>query len=385
MANELNGQAVDERYVSEQIILRLGIASAIKPGEKMTIKCPFHADNNPSAVVWFESGTYYCSSCQQRGKLRTLYRDQMGHGINQDLGIKYNPDSPNIRKVMGMVKDPSINLDDTPQTHIALKGRFIPVKDSALAQRYLASRGIPITVATSMKMAYTPDGRTYDTEDPENHKSQVDFSERLCIPIYEKGRLLSCEARDVFGEKYCTNKAEQMGRENYRYAKCLYPKLSSTNTLYQYDKLDKHEKLYAVEGLMDLAVLRSSSHFTEKNSTALFGCAITGRQYHLIKKFDEFCYIVDNDLAGWNSLRSFLNRMKSEKWDNPERFKFLVPPFEDMKVKDVGDIPQKTDKTVEDCVRADWLSGEKTMIDNEALIEERVKYFTELKKNKEKK
>ena len=39
-------------------------------GEKVIVRCPFHSDNNPSAVIFKNSNYFYCSSC---GKTLNYY------------------------------------------------------------------------------------------------------------------------------------------------------------------------------------------------------------------------------------------------------------------------------------------------------------------------
>ena len=82
---------------------------------------------------------------------------------------------------------------------------------------------------------------------------------KIVIPIYEKGKLLSCEGRDIYGKDYYYNalKRKGMNPDEHEYKKCIYPRGASTSTLYDIDKLDSSKRLYFVEGIMDLAVLRS--------------------------------------------------------------------------------------------------------------------------------
>ena len=49
-------------------------------------------------------------------------------------------------------------------------------------------------------------------------------------------------------------------------------------------------------------------------------------------------------------------------------WKFVVPPFHEQGVKDVGDIPVKTGRTVEQCRKAHWLDNSKDILANEKLI-----------------
>jgi DNA primase len=183
----------------------------------------------------------------------------------------------------------------------------------------LRKRGIPFDVAKAMQMGFLEKGFVSGDHEAER---KWNWYNRLLIPVYEGGQLISIEGRDVTGDLNA--------------AKVLYPKESSVNTLYEFEKLDLHKPLYAVEGLLDLAVLRTDSYFA--NSTSIFGAALTPRKIWLFNQFDELIYIPDNDKAG----RQTLAKLKDEL-EKP--FRVLdVPRLGD--IKDIGDIPQKLHTTV---------------------------------------
>jgi DNA primase len=170
-----------------------------------------------------------------------------------------------------------------------------------------------------MQMAYMESGRINGTV----------YRKRLLLPIYDNGNLISIEGRDV------TSKQS---------TKVLYPKDSSVNTLYDLDKLDDSKPIYVVEGLLDLAVLRTDPFFA--NSTAIFGAQVTRRQMWLLNQFDSIILIPDNDKAGRNTTRKMI-----EELDRP--FQILdVPKLQD--IKDVGDIPTKLHTSVHALRRRGW-------------------------------
>lgn len=366
-----------EREINEQIILRLDIAKNVKHHSVMG-HCPFHTDKHPSFSIDIDRALCHCFSCGYNGTLRRLFREITGHSINKELGIKYEAqdESTFINPFKETIKE---DLSATPDVHIALDGAFIPVDKDPDVCKYLMQRCIPVSVAKSMRMQFATMARSFDTFEPENKDQMVYFNKRLVIPIYEKGKLLSCEGRDIYGKDYYYNalKRKGMNPDEHEYKKCIYPRGASTSTLYDIDKLDTSKRLYFVEGIMDLAVLRSDNFFNTKNSTAVFGASISERQKYFLKQFD-FTYIIDSDLSGWLSLRRLMESLKEAPIKRD--WKFVVPPFQELGVKDVGDIPVKTGKTIEQCRKAHWLDNSKDILANEKLINDTVALLQEEKK-----
>lgn len=366
-----------EREINEQIILRLDIAKNVKHRSVMG-HCPFHTDKHPSFSVDIDRALCHCFSCGYNGTLRRLFREITGHSINKELGIKYEAqdESTFVNPFKETIKE---DLSATPDVHIALDGAFIPVDKDPDVCKYLMQRCIPVSVAKSMRMSFATMARSFDTFEPNNKDQMVYFNKRLVIPIYEKGKLLSCEGRDIYGKDYYYNalKRKGMNPDEHEYKKCIYPRGASTSTLYDIDKLDSSKRLYFVEGIMDLAVLRSDNFFNTKNSTAVFGASISERQKYFLKQFD-FTYIIDADLAGWLSLRRLMESLKEAPIKRD--WKFVVPPFQELGVKDVGDIPVKTGKTIEQCRKAHWLDSSKDILANEKLINDMVALLQEEKK-----
>lgn len=366
-----------EHEVNEQIIIRLGMSKSVR-GNQIMCHCPFHTDKHPSCSVDVDRALVHCFSCGYNGKLRGLFREITGHSINKELGIKWEAqdEATFVNPFKETIKE---DLSATPDVHIALDGAFIPVDKDPDVCKYLMQRCIPVSVAKSMRMSFATMARSFDTFEPNNKDQMVYFTKRLVIPIYERGKLLSCEGRDIYGKEYYYNMLRRKGLDpdEHEYKKCIYPRGASTSTLYDIDKLDSSRRLYFVEGIMDLAVLRSDSFFNTKNSTAVFGASISERQRYFLKQFD-FTYVIDNDLAGWLSLRRLMEALKEAPIKRD--WKFVVPPFHDQGVKDVGDIPVKTGKTIEQCRKAHWLDNSKDILANEKLINDTVALLQEEKK-----
>jgi len=282
-------------------------------------QCFYHDDNTPSLSVNLVKGYWHCFACSRSGHINTLCKEILGKSgftlLNKErTKLEFQSLSQSIKQA-----DPKEVLA-TPKVTIEVDGMLSRLNDQCL--NYLTGRGIEYSVARSFNMKYLDRGLVNGTP----------FSNRLMIPVYEAGKLLSYEGRDVTGK---SNK------------KVLYPSGSSVNTLFDIDNLDKNKPLYIVEGLMDLAILRSDDYF--KNSTSIFGSSPTRRKALLMNQFKEIVWIPDNDRAGHESVEKYSEMIDQTK----TRISILpVPSFS----KDVGDFPKH--KFVISERRSQWLSHE---------------------------
>lgn len=344
-----------DREINEEICKRLGIRISHLRNGKGNTNCPFHEDRSPSFSIDLNAGICHCFSCLYSSTLKGLYYEKVGHGIMRDLGIQ--PIGVNIFSSKRNFEP--ISFDELPDTGVYIEGNIIPIEASTNAVEYLKKRGISLSTAKEMKMKFVINGITKDTSNLTNKENWEYITNRILTPVYEKGKILSYELRDIMGEKHFRDELKKKGIDDseIKYKKVLYPKHSSTNTLFQYEHLDTTKPLYFLEGLMDLGVLRSDSYF--KNSTSVFGASIGQRQQYFLKKFPELIYIADHDKAGLISIQ----RLK-EQIGVP--FKYIFAP---RGCKDIGDIPQKLGISVEDCRNRKWLATMKNSDDFDIIKE----------------
>lgn len=340
--------------INAEVVKRLNLDTSKLVNGKGLTNCPFHQDKHPSFSIDLNQGVCHCFSCSFSSTIRGLYYEATGHGIMKDLGI-----TPTGENMFSSHKIEAVSYDETPETHVLWEGTLVPASAHKEAVKYLNKRGIPLRVADEMKMKFALSGYTKDGEHPKEENQWIYVKDRLITPVYENKKLLSLEMRDVLGEKHFLEQLKEKGidSEDVKYKKVLYPKRSSTNTLFQLDHLDETKPLYFLEGLMDLGVLRADPFF--KNSTSVFGASIGQRQQYLLKKFPELIYIADHDKAGLISIF----RLK-EQLGRP--FKYIFAP---RGCKDVGDIPQVLHTSVEDCRNRKWLATMKDS-DNFDIVQE---------------
>lgn len=320
--NELNRNQITQAAVS---YLGLKSKSQIYPGMKeMAFHCPWHRDKTPSCFINFDLGVYHCFSCGRSGNIESMFKELSGgEDLYKALGIQNDPFSSFARTIKYTYPT---EFEDFSSLNVHVNydsNDFYNAWDIPDCRAYIEKRGITKEVAEYFRFRYCKETRINKTL----------FKNRLLIPIYEDTKLISIEGRRIYDTEDI---------------KVLYPRNCSVNSLMDIDNLDKSQPVYAVEGLMDLCVLRTCPEF--KNSTSIFGANLTKRQQWLIRQFDTFVYIPDLDAAGDKTVETLKNSGLSNVY-------ILKLPSEinGTKIKDVGDLP-KAGVTPQYLVDRKWLS-----------------------------
>lgn len=313
-----------------------------------------HGHSSPCLSVDIDRALYHCFSCGEGGTLRSLYFERTGHGILKDLGLKtddvyYEP-----------YEEKETNFDDPPETNFEFVGKTAPAESCRQGQLFLKKRGFDRRVAQQFRMKYVANGITRSRDDPENKEFHINFKDRVIVPVYERGHLISLEGRDPFGEETWRKRIRELGFDPSKmtYKKVLYPKLSSTNSIYGLASLDFTKRVYVTEGLMDMIALRTCDEL--KNSTCLFGATVTRRQLYLLGKFPEVVVVPDRDEAGLKMLRKILEDAK---------LKSVLALFPPAGCKDANEIllgKNQNVRSIEDAVAHGWL--DKIVPASEALL-----------------
>jgi DNA primase len=333
-------------YISMEICRRLGIDTKGKTGGRVMTSHFDHGHKSPCLSIDLDQNMYHCFSCGEGGTLRSLYYEKTGHGILRDLGLSKDdvyfepyedPDPP--------------NFDDPPDSNFEFTGKTVPAESCRQGKTFLDKRGFTREISKRYSMKFVISGITRSKDDPEDKEYHINFKNRVIIPIYERGHLISLEGRDPFGEAEWRRRITEIGKDpdTMSYKKVLYPKLSSVNSLYGLASLDRTKRLYIVEGLLDMISLRTDDEF--KNSTAFFGAGITQRQLYLFNQFPEVVIVADRDVAGYGTIRKLVNDPFVGK-----KLRVLFPPSG---CKDVNDILQGKNpnvRTVTEAIEKNWLS-----------------------------
>lgn len=272
--------------------------------------CYRHKETRPSLNVSPEKGIYHCFSCDDGGTINSLCIKVTGRtqadilGLAGDAFAMFQRDRPKYEPPPEKTEKDCAPLD--------IRGVVVPFEESDTALAYLATRGIPVSVAQSMNMMYTEEAYINGTH----------MSKRLLIPIYDDiGRWINVEARDTTFQHP---------------AKCLYPH-NTTKTIYEWYKLDKEAPLYLFEGIVKMAVARSDEFF--KNSTAMMGTGLVPYQIRLLNLFKHVILVPDNDAPGQKLIDKLQQNLTN---------KFSTYKIVDSTLKDVDEIPTKRHTSVKE-------------------------------------
>ncbi len=295
--------------------------------KEVMVSCPLHgSDKNPSMGINLEKGIYNCFACGASGSIESLFYRVTGSSLKKTLNISDDPFSRFASPVYESKSEDDYKLKPVYVNYNARD--FLEIRSSKECMNYIRERGISVSAALKAGCKYVEETRINGTL----------FKKRLIIPVKENNKLISFEGRDITGEQT---------------PKVLYPRNCSVNTLYGIDELDKTQPLFAVEGLMDLFVLRDCRCF--KNSTSIFGANLTKRQIKLLSEFPSVIYIPDSDAAGEKTVAT----LKSSNLPNVSVLRLPQWLF-GVNIKDVGDIPKTTNPlgrkaSVQDLVNLKWL------------------------------
>lgn len=329
---------MDKTNLSRNIVRELGwIKSQYRPG---WYSCPFHSgDNTPSLHVDFENGIYYCFGCGKGGNLAEAFYEARQVSAYKYFDIENDDSEAHHKNDLELIVDEDELYQDPPEVLLEIGPNVIRASRSEAALTYLKNRGLPESVVKKYDLYYCENEKIVDNLN--TYKKMKDrvtwFNYRLITPIKEAGQLVSLEGRDIYNNK------DNLPKELYH--KVLYPKGSSLKTIYNYDHLQKDKVLYLTEGLMDLMALQTCEGF--ENCTTIFGATVNERQIYMLNQFPKVVYIINNDEAGWTSLKNLGKGYKNELY-------FAVPPKD---CDDIGDIinPKKLNSTIKAELEKGWL------------------------------
>ena len=335
-----------ENEIALELCRRLNIPTNGKTSGNVVVKCfsPYHPDKKPSCSVSLDKSMFHCFSCGYSGSLKTIYKQKYGVSIYKDLGV-------NRSFSLLQQQEEVIDFSILPDVDFKFTGQLYPLNSTDLSKKWVEKRGFNLEVLDNLNIKYCKFGRTIKESDPADKEEWRSYSDMAFIPIYENKKLLCFEARQLRSEdewfKHLESKNIDVSKKEYK--KILYPKNSSTKTLYRFDYLNRDEPLYLVEGLMDVLSLRTNKLF--ENSTTTFGRGIKERQFYLLSKFKKIIYIPNLDMPGILAIEQF------KKKDMKNVYILCLP--KNSGIKDVNDILQgkhKRFKTLENLVNAGWLN-----------------------------
>jgi len=244
-------------------------------GDYVKIKClnPAHEDKNPSMTILKKSGFAKCWSCGT-----TYTYGQLVYRLTGQSPLKNFEDKQNFR-FERTLKDSVINSKtnfEPKERKLKIRGELKNPLQNREVLHYLRSISIDKDIIKNFNISYMLKGyMSFNGSD-----KMTFISNRICIPLYENGKLINYECRDYTGKQQ---------------PKVLYPRGGKSDILFNYDNLNLNEPLYIVEGIK--SALRIYK-FGYTNVTATLGASIGKGQIGLISKMAYPIAFPDNDEAG---------------------------------------------------------------------------------------
>lgn len=261
----------------KNIFTSMGIKVQDK-GDRLQFSSPFREDKNPSMSCYKENNWCVDFAGEFRGSIFKLFREVTGKSLFSYYEVA--KDFLMNKSFESLLKEEKKrdSFEGLKNVTVEYSGGYLdPVSSYPMAVEYCKRREITDEIIKEFNIQVAINTRI-------NLTSYVD---RLCIPIYYKGKLVSVEGRDLTGTSD---------------RKVMYPKKGSVSTLFNLEKLDRKKPLIVVEGLMDL--VKIWTHIT-KNVTTPFGVWLTDSQEELFNEFEQIILMPDSDAGGKTLIKNF--------------------------------------------------------------------------------
>ena len=181
---------MNKNEMSYELINRLSLKSKkkITPKSKTAqIYCPFHQEKNASMFIDMDRGIYHCFSCRRKGTINNLSKELTGENIYKFLSIKFDEfqeySKIQYKKVEDLSKIPSVRIKESDNG----EARGIHLEFSRKINAFLRRRGLTKEIVKAFKMYEVSNLVKYN---------ETRYRDRVCIPIYEGGKLLSIFTTD---------------------------------------------------------------------------------------------------------------------------------------------------------------------------------------------
>lgn len=292
-------QELNSIYPVYNILSSLGVKNLKERDEYFHFCSPFREDKNPSMALYKNNLFAVDFAGNYSASIFKLIKDLTNRDLYDYIGVAYEEFSSFVFN--NTLKEENQKFFPEVSEEMEYEGRITDLEWNKEAYDYALFRNLNKEFLSFFKVQACKQLKI----------NKGYFNYRLCIPIYEKGKLISWEGRD-----YLRNQK----------AKVLYPRGTKVSSLFNIDNLDRKKPLVIVEGTMDLAPIWQN--FT-KNVTHTYGIKITEQQKKLINEFEDVILFPDGDPGGRNMISSL-----EEFYEN--EFKVALIPDHDP-----GDAPLK--------------------------------------------
>lgn len=257
----------------------------------VNVECPYCAGHSGYHLGYCieRKSEYYnrfvCWRCGGKGSLETVSKIlKISIDLARNLLEQYNYSPP--RKT-GLTRKP----DQGVRSIRSLPPGVMKLKDVKGACKYIERRKFdPDSLVKEWDITATGPGAIVSTEDGK----RVDYSYRIIIPVYFKGKIVSYQGRDW------------TGKSSMKYLACL-PEMEGypiKHTLYGLDKVREEKKVRLVEGVTDV--------WNVEGSIGCYGIKYRDEQVRLLLEFDEIDVLFDLDPQAKLQCRRIIRRLEEE-------------------------------------------------------------------------
>jgi DNA primase len=258
------------------------------------IRCPYHDDHTPSALVYKDNGYFKCFTCLTERPFYRLYKDLTGTEWDGKVNLSLNM-FRNTDVIAKRVKS-EYRLNKLEKDHyVDFDTSLMNVEDIPMAKAYCDSREVSSDFISAFGIRVLESGKV----------NGISWADRLITPLFDsEGIMRSAEGRD-----YTRNQQK----------KVMYPVNTSVNFIFNAAGLDPDKTLIIVEGLMDVHKIWQ---WITKNITCTFGIQLKEHQKEQLKSFRDIILFIDDDDPGRLSIEQF------EKF-YPYDFRVAISPDND--------------------------------------------------------
>ena len=332
MAGKIPQGFIDELLARVDIVELIdGYVPLRKAGKNYQAHCPFHEEKTPSFSVNQVKQFYHCFGCGASGSAITFLMKHGGLGFVdavEDLAARCGLEVPR-EAGYGPQQKQSAELCELLGQAAQFYRRQLREPAGERAAAYLKNRGVSAAVAETYGLGYAPGGWSNllkalgrndearerliragmltrkDGGNPRGDNCYDRFRDRIMFPIHDqRGRVIGFGGRVLGDEKpkYLNTPETPVfhkGRELYG----LHQARSKVKQL---------EKLYVVEGYMDVIALAQHGIL---NAVATLGTAATKEQLEKVfRTVPQAVFCFDGDEAGkkaaWRALETVLPQLR---------------------------------------------------------------------------
>ncbi len=330
----------------EDLLTRLPIQDVVasriqlkRSGATYKACCPFHQEKTPSFHVQPQKNYYHCFGCGANGDAISFLREYDSLSFSEaveELARMAGLDVPRDERHQAEYDTQKRLLDGLHKAAMIYRAALVSHPQKALAQRYIARRGLSEDVVERFALGFAPPEKHYlgAAATPDVVKAMIEtrnisdkyqhhfdlFQNRLMFPIRNmNGKVVAFGGRTLGDDKAKYINSPESD---------VFHKSREIYGLYEASRANvRLERLLVVEGYMDVVSL---AQFGINYAVATLGTATNEDNLsQLLKRCSRLVFCFDGDNAGRQAARKAMENMLPLYKDGMELSFLLLPEGED--------------------------------------------------------